>query len=162
MLVICPECRGKVSDQAEVCVHCGFPIKKRMDIKINTNTCLIDGISRDLTEQINNIDNPQYQPLKQLVKEYNMSIRDASTLWMIIKKFKQIPSEYNSSQCEEYRKQLDEIEKSQQNIPKCPTCGSTNIEKISVTKKAFGGVMLGLFSSDIRNTMHCKNCGYKW
>lgn len=49
-----------------------------------------------------------------------------------------------------------------QNKPKCPTCNSTNIEKISLTKKAFGGAMFGLFSSDVRNTMHCKNCGYKW
>lgn len=49
-----------------------------------------------------------------------------------------------------------------QNIPKCPTCGSTNIEKISIGKKAFGGAMFGIFSSDIRNTMHCKNCGAKW
>lgn len=48
------------------------------------------------------------------------------------------------------------------NIPKCPTCGSTNIEKISLTKKALGGVMFGLFSSDVRNTMRCKNCGAKW
>lgn len=54
-------------------------------------------------------------------------------------------------------------EKDKQNcIPKCPTCGSTNIEKISVSKKAFGGAMFGIFSSDVRNTMHCKNCGYKW
>lgn len=50
----------------------------------------------------------------------------------------------------------------QQNKPKCPTCGSTNVEKISTTKKIFGGAMFGLFSSDVRNTMHCKNCGYKW
>lgn len=50
----------------------------------------------------------------------------------------------------------------QSNVPKCPTCGSTNIEKISLTKKAFGGAIFGLFSSDIRNTMHCKHCGCKW
>lgn len=49
-----------------------------------------------------------------------------------------------------------------QNKPKCPTCNSTNIEKISLTKKAFGGAMFGLFSSDVRNSMHCKNCGAKW
>lgn len=48
------------------------------------------------------------------------------------------------------------------NKPKCPTCNSTNIEKISTTKKIFGGAMFGLFSSDVRNTMYCKNCGYKW
>lgn len=50
----------------------------------------------------------------------------------------------------------------QSNVPKCPTCGSTNIEKISVAKKAFGGAMFGIFSSDVRNSMHCKNCGAKW
>ena len=49
-----------------------------------------------------------------------------------------------------------------QNIPKCPTCGSTNIEKISVGKKIGGGFLFGIFSSDVRNTMHCKDCGTKW
>lgn len=49
-----------------------------------------------------------------------------------------------------------------QNIPKCPTCGSTNVEKISTAKKAFGFAMVGLFSSNLGKTMHCKNCGYKW
>lgn len=49
-----------------------------------------------------------------------------------------------------------------QNMPKCPTCGSLKVEKISTGKKVFGVAMFGLFSSDVRNTMHCKNCGYKW
>ena len=47
-------------------------------------------------------------------------------------------------------------------VPKCPTCGSTAVEKISLTQKAVGGALFGLFSSNVRNTMHCKNCGYKW
>ena len=50
----------------------------------------------------------------------------------------------------------------QQNTPKCPTCGSTNIEKISTTKKAVEFVAVGVFSSNLGKTMHCKNCGYKW
>ena len=48
------------------------------------------------------------------------------------------------------------------NLPKCPTCGSENIEKISNTSKATGGLFFGLFSNDVRKTFHCKNCGYKW
>ena len=48
------------------------------------------------------------------------------------------------------------------NRPKCPTCGSTNIEKISLGKKAVGGALFGLFSSNVRKSMHCKSCGYKW
>lgn len=50
----------------------------------------------------------------------------------------------------------------QSRVPKCPTCGSLNVEKISTGKKIFGGAMFGLFSSDVRNTMRCKNCGAKW
>jgi len=46
--------------------------------------------------------------------------------------------------------------------PRCPTCGSTNIQKISLTSKAIGGYMWGIFSSNVRNTFKCNNCGYKW
>ncbi len=45
---------------------------------------------------------------------------------------------------------------------KCPTCGSTNVSKISFSSKAVGGALFGLFSSNIRNTFKCSNCGYKW
>lgn len=51
---------------------------------------------------------------------------------------------------------------SNQFVPKCPTCQSPDIEKISLAKKAVGGALFGLFSSDVRKTMHCKKCGYKW
>jgi DNA-directed RNA polymerase subunit RPC12/RpoP len=46
--------------------------------------------------------------------------------------------------------------------PKCPTCGSPDVEKISLTSKVFGGALFGLFSSDVRKTMRCNSCGYKW
>lgn len=48
------------------------------------------------------------------------------------------------------------------NIPKCPTCGSANVERISTGKKVVGAAAFGVLSSDVRNTMHCKNCGMKW
>ena len=48
------------------------------------------------------------------------------------------------------------------NIPHCPVCNSTNIEKISLGKKAKGSFLFGFFSSDVRNQMHCKDCGYKF
>lgn len=48
------------------------------------------------------------------------------------------------------------------NIPRCPTCGSSRIEKISVGSKVAGAAMIGIFSSNIRKTYKCKNCGYKW
>lgn len=50
----------------------------------------------------------------------------------------------------------------QQNIPKCPTCGSTNIQKISTTRRLVTTGLFGLASSNVGKTMLCKNCGYKW
>ena len=39
------------------------------------------------------------------------------------------------------------------NVPKCPTCGSTNVERISTAQKAFGFALVGLFSSNLGKTM---------
>ena len=46
--------------------------------------------------------------------------------------------------------------------PKCPTCGSTNIEKISVGLKIVGAGLFGIFSKTARSQFKCNNCGYKW
>ena len=46
--------------------------------------------------------------------------------------------------------------------PHCPTCGSPDIEKISIGKKMKGSFFFGFMSKDVRSTFHCKNCGYKW
>ena len=31
-LIKCPECNKEVSDKAEICVHCGYPISKWIKI----------------------------------------------------------------------------------------------------------------------------------
>lgn len=48
------------------------------------------------------------------------------------------------------------------NKPKCPTCGSTNIQKISGASKAIGFVAFGLLNKNARSQFKCNNCGYKW
>lgn len=53
-------------------------------------------------------------------------------------------------------------ERKQANVPKCPTCGSTNVHPISTAKKAFGFAMVGLFSSNLGKSYECDNCKYKW
>jgi len=48
-------------------------------------------------------------------------------------------------------------------IPKCPTCGSTNIEKISLKSKVGMGALIGVFSiGHIAKTFKCNSCGAKW
>lgn len=49
-----------------------------------------------------------------------------------------------------------------QNKPKCPTCGSTNIYKITSIDRAMSFSFWGFGSSKLGKTMGCNNCGYKW
>lgn len=48
------------------------------------------------------------------------------------------------------------------NKPKCPTCGSTRVKKISTTSKVAGAAMFGLLSKTARSQFKCEQCGYKW
>lgn len=54
-------------------------------------------------------------------------------------------------------------EKDKQNyIPKCPTCGSTNIKLISTISKAANIAMFGLLGTKRHKMYHCNNCKYEW
>ena len=44
-------------------------------------------------------------------------------------------------------------------VPKCPTCQSTNIRKISVLSKAGSVAIWGIFSQKVKKQWHCNNCG---
>ena len=48
------------------------------------------------------------------------------------------------------------------NIPKCPTCSSTNIQRIGTGERAVSVAMLGIFSKKINKSFKCKHCGYTW
>lgn len=48
------------------------------------------------------------------------------------------------------------------NRPHCPTCGSTNIKKITGTERAASVIGLGIFSKKINKSYKCKYCGYTW
>ena len=63
---------------------------------------------------------------------------------------------------EEVRDSLLITNETPKNVPKCPTCGSTKIQKISGTKRWITTGLFGLASSNVGKTMECKNCGYKW
>lgn len=49
-----------------------------------------------------------------------------------------------------------------QNKPKCPTCNSTNLKKVSTTSKVVNTAVFGLFGTKRHKTFHCNNCGYEW
>lgn len=46
--------------------------------------------------------------------------------------------------------------------PKCPTCSSTNVQKIGAGERVASVGLFGLFSKKINKTFKCKDCGYSW
>lgn len=47
-------------------------------------------------------------------------------------------------------------------VPKCPTCQSTNIRKMSGVEREVSIYTFGIFSKKINKTFKCQNCGYTW
>lgn len=47
-------------------------------------------------------------------------------------------------------------------VPKCPTCGSPKIHKISTASKVASVALVGIFSRKIHKQWHCDNCGSEW
>ena len=52
--------------------------------------------------------------------------------------------------------------KDETHIPKCPTCGSTDIKKISGISKATSVALWGILSQKVKNQWHCNNCSSEW
>lgn len=59
-------------------------------------------------------------------------------------------------------RQWEMLKQEQVNQPKCPTCGSTNISKISTLNRTVSVGLLGLASSKIGKTHKCNKCGSTW
>lgn len=168
-LIKCCECNTKVSEYADKCPNCGCPmsvikktnetINKYLIVFIGDKSIDLSGIEDKLSEE--NLKEGNYW--KMLHEDYGADLATCSTISSMFKfnnyKFPDNYQDLYDAMCEHNVKSRETRESS---LPKCPTCGSTNIEKISLTKKALGGVMFGILSSDVRKTMHCKKCGYKW
>lgn len=144
---ICPKCRGLYFDQDQQC-----------------GNCKIELYDKNLFAEI---ENELYKMGEAERKKHRFEER-----YQIICKY-QYPYEYEYNEQksqQEYealqrRAQQNRIEKGRSeevSIPKCPTCSSTNICKITTGKKATGFILAGIFSSNFGKTMECKNCGYKW
>ncbi|MEY8339465.1 zinc-ribbon domain-containing protein [Lachnospiraceae bacterium 62-35] len=141
-LIKCPECGREVSDKADKCIHCGYPLKVKS---------IINNQEYDLSYELELVlDGKNIEAIKSVREKIGLGLADGKSIIDYMSQHNKCPIVMN------FNKQQEN------NLPKCPTCGSTDIEKISLTKKAFGGAMFGIFSSDIRNSMHCRNCGAKW
>ena len=139
------------------CKICGCaPLLMKNTICPNCKNWLIMGISK--------YDNEYY--VNKSIEKYG-----DRTHWreFLDEEAKENP-EYNPNTTEHtasnaFEQQINEIFSTQRNntdIPKCPTCGSTKLKKISGVKRAAHMWTFGLFSKTSYSQFECENCGYKW
>lgn len=153
MLITCPECKKQISDKSKQCIYCGYPLS------ISDNICTICGFKFDLFNIMELIKNnePQSVCIREIRELTNLSLFDSKQLYDYISSNDKIPANFVPK---------ESITQPQLNIdinkPKCPTCSSTDIQKIGAGERAVSVVSLGIFSKKINKTFKCKNCGYTW
>lgn len=63
----------------------------------------------------------------------------------------------------QFRNQVNQQKQQQEsNVPKCPTCQSTNVQKIGTGERVVSVATMGIFSKKINKSYKCKHCGYTW
>lgn len=115
-MISCPECERKISDQANICVNCGFPVPKKNNAVSGEKIVCVK--CRKVHGAILNVcPNCSFKRFKESA---------------LLK-------------------------------PKCPTCQSTQIQKITFGSKVVGAAVFGSFAiPHAGKTFECSSCGYKW
>ena len=138
-LIKCPECGKEISNKAKCCIHCGYPLDEIQNFSTEYSFEGKDthNFSQKINSSFDKINYTQKQPesLRDLVQKRNSEIKSVEIV------------------------ESPQISKS---TPKCPTCGSTDIRKISTTSKAVSAGLFGIFSPKIRKQFHCNSCKYEW
>ena len=160
-LIVCPECNGTVSDKATMCPHCGYPMAAK---DIDYTKIVFKGETIDITNVLSRLHNDQDGTLAEfeLIDSYdNTSIpySEANTkamMKMVVKNYEMLYGEHpvELPSCI--------FEATAPGQPKCPTCGSTNIEQINLSTRAAATVLFGVVSKTARSQFRCRSCGYKW
>lgn len=159
MLIKCKECNKEFSDKAECCPNCGCPISQ-MDF---SNYCLVNNNPYDFSN------------IMELLPRVGDKDTDVSPIYVagLIRRKTQLDWNYAKQladliiQTQSIPEQFEGVleinyEPVQENVPRCPTCGSTRIKPISAAERATSIIGFGILSKKINKTYKCLNCKYTW
>ena len=191
-LIKCPECGRQVSDLAESCPDCGFPVKeytlynqKRVGAYCPRCGVYLMCGKKDYYENIK--DEPcrfcgaQIQILPPDDKEFGIFFTQHENMRHLCDRVaKDYVSKLPEFSQEAYEKRLQrqaelaaEFDRKYGNPtvstplskspgPKCPACGSTNTSKIGILGRSTSIFAFGLASNKIGKNWKCHNCGNTW
>lgn len=147
------------------CTKCGKPLERYNDENINAEVCInccraheklpvpvkyityIAGVVPTLNSSLE-------EDFFNTVVKRNPNF-EQSLSWY---EHKEDLYEHNNQQYEK----IKAFQEDQASAPKCPTCQSANIKKISAASKITNTALFGLLGTKRYKTFHCNNCGYEW
>lgn len=154
----CPKCKNMVSEKAKACPACGCPIhfisgNKNMDRK---NCCQIGEAAYRLpiVSELLSI-GAKIEAIKYVKDSLGLDLKDSKAIIDYYEAHHEFPPDATGIGVDPSKVKVSPA------IPKCPTCGSTNIESSGAGTKA-AGVLFGLLGGAARSQFRCKNCGYQW
>ena len=131
--------------------------------------------AQEIWDQINNFveDKNVNECVWYIISELHESNKESEAI-QYIKDFFKCDVDTAKNDFEVFKKEMGEPLSPQQiaytnavarealNKPKCPTCSSINLKKISSTSKVINTAVFGFFGTKRYKTFHCNNCGYEW
>lgn len=187
-LIKCPECGREISDKALACINCGYPLSKETadnSSQENNNLTVIKKFNKALARKTFNrclfdfsvADYPDLAKPKMGIGN-NVTFKDENGNYL--GKFSINTCIYIGTTCTIGFDELDaaiynsvaelhtEIVQTyfeKPDVPnevKCPTCGSSDVERVSSMEKAVNIGMFGLFGNKRNKQFRCNNCKYMW
>lgn len=169
-LIICPECGGKISDQADKCIHCGYPLKKINKISLKcdkeNNMYVYKNNLYNLTELVNYLKNntfaeyemdlPTWKEARLILRRICPDISEGDRLINYIKTNRSIPDKELKNTTNNIHYSSTPRPSTPTNQVRCPKCGST-----SITTEEQGYGLFGWIGASQKKNL-CQKCGYKW
>lgn len=179
-LIVCPECGKEISDKSSACIHCGFPLKtnvvQSLIVKKFNKGKARKGFNRWLFE----INTSEYPDLKgnRLSEGHFVDFLDsennilgtfkvdtyAEISFIISLGFDDVNDDVvlKTTALDLRIEQKDFTRNNLPNTVKCPTCGSSDVERVSTATKAKDVFFFGLFGNKHNKQFKCNRCDYMW
>lgn len=141
MMAYCPKC-GDIGSENDICDFCGT---KEIVTPYSWDKWLYDG-------------GYDFDPSKKILEEYVKP----NPLFDEELYNKRVGIEKSQQEATLNQMRMEKQLAQKANVPKCPTCGSTNIRRISTLDRAVSVGILGIFSGKIGKNYECLNCKAKW